>query len=153
MNKKDLLKDIGYRLKKIRDSLNYSPPGMASRLGIARSSYTRNENGKTCPAIHSMRVLANSLDISLDWFICEKGPMFYSEKQAGQPAAQPEKPEVIPAAPEQVAEAKPIRETPEPLPEEIRELVEHMQRIPLLRYEILAAFHLFKDQHKNLVAV
>lgn len=153
MNKKDLLKDIGYRLKKIRDSLNYSPPGMASRLGIARSSYIRNENGKTCPAIHSMRVLAKTLDISLDWFICEKGPMFYHEKETGQPVAGPDKPEIIPAALEEVAEVKPIRETPEPLPEEIRELVEHMQRIPLLRHEILAAFHLFKEQHKNMIAV
>jgi len=123
------------------------------RLGIARSSYIRNENGKTCPALHSMRVLANSLDISLDWFICEKGPMLYREKEAGQAAAQPDKPEVIPAAPEEVSEAKPIREIPEPLPEEIRELVECMQRIPLLRYEMLAAFYLFKEQHKKLLAV
>ncbi len=38
------------------------------------------------------------------------------------------------------------------VPEETRELLEHMKCIPLLRYQILASFHKFKDEYKEMVA-
>jgi len=141
MNRKDLLKDIGYKLKKIREALKYSGPKMASRFGVARSSYLRNENGETCPDIQSMRILGNTFDVSLDWLICDKGPMYYHEKEQKQVEKEEEK-----------TEQKPSPETLDTVPEEIRELLEHMKRIPLLRYQILASFHKFKDEYKEMVA-
>ena len=141
MNRKDLLKDIGYKLKKIREALKYSGPKMASRFEVARSSYLRNENGETCPDIQTMRILGNSFDVSLDWLICDKGPMYYREKEQKQVEKEEEK-----------TEQKPSLETLDTVPEEIRELLEHMKRIPLLRYQVLASFHKFKDKYKEMVA-
>jgi DNA-binding XRE family transcriptional regulator len=46
MNRKDLLKDIGYKLRKVRNTLNHSRPQMAARIGVVNSSYVRNENGE-----------------------------------------------------------------------------------------------------------
>jgi hypothetical protein len=37
------------------------------------------------------------------------------------------------------------------LPQDIKELVEHMQRIPMLKYETLLSFHQFKENHKDMV--
>lgn len=141
MNRKDILKDIGYRLKKVREALNNSGPQMAYEFGLMRSSYLRNESGKTCPGIITMRILGNKFDISLDWLICEKGPMFYREKEQKQQ-------ELSKAA----LEVKPAPETLDSLPGDIRELLEHMKRIPLLRYETLASFHKFKQEYKEMVS-
>jgi transcriptional regulator with XRE-family HTH domain len=141
MYRKDILKDIGYRLKKVREALNNSGPQMASEFGVMRSSYLRNESGKTCPGIMSMRILGNRFNISLDWLICEKGPMYYREKEQKQ--QEPSK---------TVLETKPAPETLDSLPGDIRELLDHMKRIPLLRYETLASFHKFKEEYKEMVS-
>lgn len=131
MNRKGLLKEIGYKLKKIREASGYSGPNMASQVGVARSSYLRNENGATCPDIISMRNLGNMFNVSLDWLICDKGPMYYRDKEQ----KQAEKP----------------GEIQETVPEDMRELLDHMKRIPLLRYKMLASFHEFKAQYKEMV--
>ncbi|HLP59945.1 MAG TPA: helix-turn-helix domain-containing protein [Candidatus Deferrimicrobium sp.] len=132
MNRKDLLKEIGYKLKKLRGNLGFSGPYMASRLGIARSSFLRNENGHTCPDILTLSTLGNVLDVSLDWLVCDKGPMYYREK-VNEPGNN----------------AKEILNS---VPEDMRELIDYMQRIPLLRYKMLASFHEFKAQYKEMVS-
>ena len=39
----------------------------------------------------SMRILGNTLNVSLDWLICDKGTMFYKEEEERQtPAAEKE---------------------------------------------------------------
>jgi hypothetical protein len=35
--------------------------------------------------------------------------------------------------------------------EEIKDLLEHMNRIPLLRHEVLVYFYKFKAEHKDIV--
>lgn len=152
MNRKELLKDIGYKLRKVRNTLNHSRPQMASRIGVVNSSYVRNENGETCPDIVSLRTLGRALGISLDWFICDKGPMYYKEKEE-KPEEKPEEKEEeiqkeMEAVREPALEQEPGNET---WPAEIRELLDHMECIPLLRYELLAYFYKFKEEHKEMV--
>jgi len=142
MKRKDLLKEIGYKLKKARRALKYSAGFMISSLQLVPSSYYRNENGKTCPDIMSLQILGREFGISLDWLVCDKGPMFYKEKD------REESQEEIPEA----AEKEPLQDPLDTLPDEIKELVKHMERIPLLRYEILASFHRFKGEYKETVS-
>ncbi len=66
----------------------------------------------------------------MDWLILNKGPMLYKEKDSENQAA-----------------TNPL----DALPREIRELVEHMECIPVLKYETLLSFHQFKENHKELV--
>jgi hypothetical protein len=106
-----------------------------------RSSYLRNENGKTCPGIITMQILGNRFNVSLDWLICEKGPMYYREKEQKQQELS-----------KTVLETNPAPETLDSLPGDIRELLDHMKRIPLLRYETLASFHKFKEEYKEMVS-
>ncbi len=122
MNRKPILHDIALRLKKIRDTLGFSPVDMSNHLGTYRSNYYKYENAKSFPHFMVLSKLGNNLGVSLDWLILDKGPMFYKEKDYNNTLAA--------------------------LPTDIQELVEQMEQVPLLKYEILLSFHKFKESHK-----
>jgi len=132
MDRKTLLKDVGDKLRKARKPLKYSQNEMADRLDAYRTSYHRYERGETSPQLTALYELAKTFDISLDWLIADKGPMYFKEKEVK------EKPE-------------PAADTPQTTQEDIKELIEHMEQIPLLRYEVLVMFHKFKEDRKEIV--
>ena len=80
MNMKDLTKEVAYKMRKIRQSLRLSNSQMAAKLGVERSTYNRNEEGRTLPGISTLLKLGNYYDISLDWLLRNKGPMYCKEK-------------------------------------------------------------------------
>ena len=129
MNKKTLLSNMRRKLPMIRENLKYSQREMAGRLGIYNASYSRHENGETMPMVTTLYKLGNTFNISLDWLIQNKGPMYYSEKEETGTNG---------------AISKELRQ-------DVNELLEHMEKIPLLRYETLAYFHKFKEEHKEMV--
>lgn len=132
MNKRNLKAGISSRLEQVRKALGFSKQDMASRLGVQRPSYSRNEDGITFPASQSYYFLGKELNVSLDWLFCKKGSMFYSNNKPGKREL------VLPEVREQG------------LPLEILELVEDMERVPLLRHELLAFYHRFKIDHPQL---
>jgi transcriptional regulator with XRE-family HTH domain len=149
----DLRKTIGYRLKELRKSISYTQEKMATHFGLKRTSYSKYEIGETAPNYLVLEKLGNDFDTSLDWLICGKGPMIFKEKTAGETAnTQPEaginqvENDVlpIPCSPRQEQEGK-------SLSREHRELVEHMEKIPLLHYEVMGFYHRFKIDNKELV--
>ncbi len=131
MDKKTIMREIGYKLKKLRESLRYRIFEMADYLGNERTSYTRYELGQTPPKLMTLYKVAEKFDISLDWLIRNKGPMYFKQKQGNQTEPPP-----TPA------------DAP---PDDIKELLDHMQDIPLLRYEVLTMFHKFKEKNKDMV--
>lgn len=100
---------------------------MAARLEVERVSYTKYESGKALPGHYRLNILARHFDVSLDWLIANKGPMFYKGKENAE------------------------EETGE-FSAEMKDLFDHMSRIPLLRHEVLSCFHKFKLEYKDLVA-
>jgi hypothetical protein len=81
-----------------------------------------------------------------------KGPMYYKEKEEIPEEKPVEKEEEIQKEIEEVRVPAVEKEsTGETWPEEIRELLDHMECIPLLRYELLAYFYKFKEEHKEMV--
>ncbi|UCH98034.1 MAG: helix-turn-helix transcriptional regulator, partial [Candidatus Aminicenantes bacterium] len=133
--KSELRKAISLRLKKVRESLSFNQERMAIHFGLSRSSYTRNEKGDTFPNHFALHKLAVTFDISLDWLICAKGPMYFKEKPG-----EKEKTDTREGA--QVEKS---------LSPEHRELLEQMEQIPLLHHEIMAFFHRFILENKELV--
>ncbi|MCP5105647.1 MAG: helix-turn-helix domain-containing protein [bacterium] len=128
MKRKDLSKDIAARLRKIRHAFRYSSPEMARRLNVSGSTYHRNEKGDTIPDTFSLYFLSKSLDVSLDWLITETGTMLRSQKKAG-----------IPGGSGQSSSG------------DLDDLITHMEHIPRLRFEILAQFHKFKEEHPDTI--
>lgn len=136
MSRRELVKETGQRLSKVRKRLKYSQERMGAFFGIGRSSYTKYEYGKVFPGPAALESLANTYDISLDWLIAGKGPEYYKEKEQPQPVEEKEAPAVSSLA---------------PLLPDIKELLEQMEHIPLLRYEVLAFFHRFKLENRELI--
>lgn len=134
MNREDFAKAISAKLEKVRKTNHTSITEMASALNIDRGSYVRNVNGRTIPNLYTLYKLANRFDISMDWLVLDKEPMYLKEK---------------------IPETKVEDNTPSLqalyFPGDIKELLGHMDKIPLLRYEILAQLHRFREEHQALV--
>ncbi len=134
MDRKTLLRNIGEKLRKIREPLRFSHLEMADGLNAGRSSYTRYESGETAPRVTVLYKLGKDYGISLDWLFLDNGPMYLKEKEEITGPASPPSPKTLQA-----------------MREDVEELIEHMERIPLLHYEVLALFHRFKEDRKKMV--
>lgn len=134
MDKDTLLKNMGNKLMNIRNSLKLKHFQMADRLKTYRSSYYNYEIGKTNPQLLFLYLLGITDNISMDWLILDRGSMYYKE---------------IPAqTPESLKEIVP----PIAMERDVKELLEHMERSPLLRHEILLMFYKFKQNNKEIFA-
>lgn len=126
----NLLKEMGNKLRQIRQNLKETRSQMADRLGIWRSTYIRNENGETPISYKTMISLVNRFGVSLDWMVLNKGPMYFKEKDVkNEPPTNPL----------------------DSLNPDFKELIEHMERIPMLKHEMLLSFCKFKEDRKDLV--
>ena len=145
MTRKELIRIVAEKLERIRNTHKYSTSGMANKLGVTRSTYNRNIRGISLPDVFSLYCLGERLNISLDWLLREKGPMYFTEErpvkivekevEKKEGKKEPPKPYVLP----------PIFQD---LEDDLKELFEAMQRSSQLRYDILAYFlKLKKDQH------
>ena len=144
MNRAQIVKETGLRLRTIRKSLKYTQEKMGSYLGVARPSYDKYERGEVFPGPKALTVLSNTFKVSLDWLIANKGSMRYSEK------VEPEEPTENLRQPEEIAHPQ-EKTGPDVVSADVKELLVHMERIPLLRYEVLTMFHKFKLKNKDLV--
>jgi transcriptional regulator with XRE-family HTH domain len=138
MANRTFLVGTGLRLKKIREYLNYSRQDMANFMKVKLPTYYKNENSETFPRLESLILLFEKHDISMDWFMFGKGPMLF-QKERNRVRDLEQKLETLHEKVERKA-------TPE-----VKELVEHMDRIPLLRHEVLGFFHRFKMDNRELV--
>lgn len=139
MTRKEIVVAISKRLKQIRESLNYNRRRMAMAMGSSESSYYKNEQALTSPDLKYYYSLAHKFNISLDWLIMGRGEMIYNE-----PLHEPE----IIDVPEPETEADLMADG---LRQDVKELLEHMEHIPMLRYEVLSMFQHFKTDHRELV--
>ena len=138
MDEKSLLKEIAYKLRKLREPLKLTHKEMAERLHLEKSTYTRYENAETAPRFTTLCKLGTEFGVSLDWFILNRGLKYYAEIE------------------EKVKEAEEAKREPEPnpldnLPGDVKDLLDHMEQIPTLRYEVLLFFHRYKEEHKDRV--
>ena len=120
--KRLLLENLGRRLRRVRKQLNYSLGEMAGKLGVSKSGYYKNEKGITFPGVLTLDHLQWAYDISMDWLIFNKGPVFYKEKL----------PELSP------------QETLD-ISSDVREMLEQMAHDRLLEHEVLAFFYKYKE--------
>jgi hypothetical protein len=123
---------------------------MADFFGTIRANYTRYENAKIFPNFFALYYFANNTGISLDWLVCNKGSMFYKEKieEKKETVDKEVKEEKKLTAEKEKPQAEPAGKI---LDDEIKDLVDHMERIPLLRHEVLVTFYTFKEEHKEMV--
>jgi transcriptional regulator with XRE-family HTH domain len=71
---------VGERLANVRRRLNYSRQEMARVLGLKSSGYFKNESGETFLSVTTLSRLQKNFDISIDWLLFNKGPMYFKDK-------------------------------------------------------------------------
>jgi len=125
-NNQEAFQGIGRRLKKIRKQLDYSIPKMAGALGLSYNGYYKNEINRAVPGGATMYSLQKNFNVSMDWLLFEKGPMFFKDK------SQPVETYLVNA-----------NQTPELL-----ELLNAMEKNLQLKHEIMAYFYKFKTEKK-----
>ena len=123
----NFVKEIGPRIKRVRQTLDYSQERMATLFGVTRSSYCRYESGKAFPGPSGLGILASSFHVSLDWLVSGVGRMFTNEngRSAGRTT---------------VRELKP----------DMRDMVCLMHKMPLIRFKILSFYYEFRKDHPDV---
>ncbi|NIM16550.1 MAG: helix-turn-helix domain-containing protein [Candidatus Aminicenantes bacterium] len=169
--KKEILKAVAIRLKKVREQLGYSPKEMAFRLKITPGAYNKNEKGTNFPWLDTQRRLLEDFDISMDWFLFNKGTMFFKEKDVRErekeleQAVEELKRQLEEEHKEHEADRKKLEEECKKLEKavqeneasieknpEVRELLDHMERVPMLYHEIMLHFQKFKVEKAELLS-
>ncbi len=174
MKKKDkrLCLDIGERLRMLREEWQLKKHQMAHRLGISPNNYIKYESGQIFPNPTSQHQLLTKYHISMDWFIFGIGPRYSIHKKVEEELLKQiadlkkesedrleentELKKELEASEEQKddlenelkREKAAMAALPE-MSEDVKELVKQMNRIPLLRYEILAQFQRFLREEKG----
>ena len=64
-------KEIGYRIRKIRESKDYSQENMGDELGITAGAYAKIERGETDPSITRIIKIAEILKVDPTFFLKE----------------------------------------------------------------------------------
>jgi len=149
MDIKSMKSIFSSRIIELRQKLGYSTKSMSNCLNASQTSYRRYEQGKILPAYPGLYSIAEKLGISLDWLVCGKGPVYYKEKETKDQSE--EKKETLQDLAKEKKETLQDLLPGTPL-EEIKDLLGHMNRIPLLRHEIFTYFYKFKAEHKELIA-
>lgn len=63
------MKEVGKRLKALRESIGISQVKMAEAIGSTQSSVNRYENGQSTPPVELFRHYADYFDVSLDYIL------------------------------------------------------------------------------------
>ena len=61
------MKEVGKRLKALREGIGISQMEMANAIGSSQSSVNRYENGQSTPPVELFRRYADYFDVSLDY--------------------------------------------------------------------------------------
>ena len=64
--------NIAYRIRKLRESKDYSQENMAGELGISTSAYSKIERGVTDPSIGRITEIAKILEVNITYFFKNK---------------------------------------------------------------------------------
>ena len=68
------MKEVGKRLKALRESIGISQVKMAEAIGSTQSSVNRYENGQSTPPVELFRHYADYFDVSLDYIKPKAAP-------------------------------------------------------------------------------
>lgn len=170
---KTLLQQSALKMRKLREQLNYTRKEMASYVGISPGAYWKNEAGETFPGLGTLSRMSKDHDLSMDWFIFDRGPMYYKEKEKAEELAKALEEKQVELAKEKEerrqerekhrAELEQVGPKVERRPAGnaagleikpgLRDLFEHMERIPLLYHEIMAQFQRFKKDNREFVEI
>lgn len=127
---------IAPRLQLLRKKLGYTQEDMAGRIGVSPGGYKKYEIGQRLLSMSVQFRLVKEFDISLDWLLLGRGPMYIDDKQPNQELQQQVE-QLNTQLNDMQQQAKQDRES---YPKEMWQLMEAMNRDDILYHEVLAHF-------------
>ena len=118
------------RMRKIRKSLGYTQQKMVSYFDIGRANYSRIEKGEVLPGAAILNVLRMQFNVSLDWLITNSGKMFLQEREKKDDRGKIYLGDYT---------------------EEIRELLDYMGKVPMVKHAVLSFFLEYRLEHKKII--
>jgi transcriptional regulator with XRE-family HTH domain len=76
---------IAYRIRKLRESKDYSQENMAGELSISTSAYSKIERGVTDPSIGRMGEIAKILEVDIAYFFQEQNTAVNKAEDSNKP--------------------------------------------------------------------
>ena len=67
-----IAKEVGYRIRKIREAKDFNQQDIADKLAITAGAYAKIERGETDPSITRLEQLANILKVDIQSFLSDK---------------------------------------------------------------------------------
>ncbi len=128
--KKELKRDIGQRMRKIRKSLGLTQEQMVSHFDIGRANYSRIEKGEVHPGATILNTLRTKFNVSLDWLISNNGNMFLNDQN-----------ETVDKIKYDFGQST----------EEVEELLDYMYKVPMVRHAILGFFLEYKLKNRKII--
>ena len=86
--KQKATREVGLRLKEIRQEYRLSQTEMSARLGVTASGYHRNESGENLPGLVLLQRIREKFDISMDWLLFNEGPRLRKDRIARSTTAK-----------------------------------------------------------------
>ncbi len=130
--KEKLKKDIGIKLRNFRKSLRLTQAEMVSNFDIGRANYSRIEKGEVFPNVTILHKLKTNFNLSLNWLIGDEQETNDDQLLQGQ---KPKK-KII-----DFVEGN----------SEIEELLQNMERIPMIKHAVLGFFMEQRMKHDDLI--
>lgn len=121
---------IAARLREVREHLRFSQKKMGGHFDMKENAYGKTETGYSAPSLKLLYMLATGFDVSLDWLVCGRGTMFYGTPEGKETSAKTER---------------------EELNQEIDEMLELIEKLPLARHLILGYFQKFKVDYSDVI--
>jgi len=75
------LKEIGKRIKKVREVLNLTQKELCNIIGIGRAILTKYENGDLIPSQKFLKLLKYELKVNPNWILTGEGEMFLNDEK------------------------------------------------------------------------
>ncbi|MEO6251667.1 MAG: helix-turn-helix transcriptional regulator [Ferruginibacter sp.] len=69
--------NIAYRIRKLRESKDYSQENMAGELGISKSAYSKIERAVTDPSVGRIAAIAKILEVDVTYFFQEQSTFIH----------------------------------------------------------------------------
>lgn len=128
--KEELIKAFGLRIKKVREYLGMKQKDFAESIGMASSSISEVECGKTSPGFEFFYKLSKKYKINPTYLLHGEGAMFLPEAEEADNKAGPGKKDYGDSN------------------RKIHELLWYMERSDMLKYSILESFsrYLLKNE-------
>ena len=133
-NRTKIIKDVGLRVKAVRDKLNLKQGAFAKKLSISQSFLSYIEKSQRKPSYELLLSLLSIFNVNLHWLVTGVGDMFNPDTN-----------------PEQQRKEQFSRLFPGvPPDQEVLELVKSLE-VPIIRNALLEKYLLYRKRYEDFI--